>query len=206
VTAATDRGHLRRHDSDTADYAVVLSPQDIIVGTVNEDFAVESLSGDVFQLGNTSYRILRVEAGRVRVEDAEGMPPSIPFWLGEAPARSDEVSSAVSRLRADVAARLPNVQTTTDYLVEEVGIGADAATQVVDYLGSAKAALGLLPTQQRLVMERFFDESGGTQLVIHSPYGNRINRAWGWPCASVSAASSTSSCRPRRRKMRSFFR
>ena len=175
LTAVTSGGTI----PDTADYAVVLSPQDIIVGTVNEDFAVESLSGDVFQLGNTSYRILRVEAGRVRVEDAEGMPPSIPFWLGEAPARSDEVSSAVSRLRADVAARLPNVQATMDYLVEEVGIGADAATQLVDYLGSAKAALGLLPTQQRLVMERFFDESGGTQLVIHSPYGNRINRAWG---------------------------
>jgi ATP-dependent Lhr-like helicase len=175
LTAVTSGGTI----PDTADYAVVLSPQDIIVGTVNEDFAVESLSGDVFQLGNTSYRILRVEAGRVRVEDAEGMPPSIPFWLGEAPARSDEVSFAVSRLRANVDTRLPNARATVDYLVDEVGIAADAATQVVDYLGSAKAALGLLPTQKRLVMERFFDESGGTQLVIHSPYGNRINRAWG---------------------------
>ena len=175
LTAVTSGGTI----PDTADYAVVLSPQEIIVGTVNEDFAVESLSGDVFQLGNTSYRILRVEAGRVRVEDAEGMPPSIPFWLGEAPARSDEVSFAVSRLRADLDARLPNTQATLEYLVEEVGIASDAATQVVDYLGGAKAALGLLPTQQRLVMERFFDESGGTQLVIHSPYGNRINRAWG---------------------------
>ncbi|MBI3527438.1 MAG: DEAD/DEAH box helicase [Betaproteobacteria bacterium] len=175
LTAVTSGGTI----PDTADYAVVLSPQDIMVGTVNEDFAVESLAGDVFQLGNTSYRILRVEAGRVRVEDAEGMPPSIPFWLGEAPARSDEVSYAVSRLRADVDARLPNAQATLDYLVEEVGVAVDAATQVVDYLGSAKAVLGLLPTQKRLVMERFFDESGGTQLVIHSPYGNRINRAWG---------------------------
>jgi ATP-dependent Lhr-like helicase len=175
LTAVTSGGTI----PDTADYAVVLSPQDIMVGTVNEDFAVESLAGDVFQLGNTSYRILRVEAGRVRVEDAEGMPPSIPFWLGEAPARSDEVSFAVSRLRADVDARMPNAQATLDYLVEEVGITRDAATQIVDYLGSAKAALGLLPTQKRLVMERFFDESGGTQLVIHSPYGNRINRAWG---------------------------
>ncbi len=175
LTAVTSGGTI----PDTADYAVVLSPQDIMVGTVNEDFAVESLAGDVFQLGNTSYRILRVEAGRVRVEDAEGMPPTIPFWLGEAPARSDEVSSAVSRLRADIGARLPDAQATLDYLVGEVGIAADAATQLVDYLGSAKAALGLLPTQQRLVMERFFDESGGTQLVIHSPYGNRINRAWG---------------------------
>src|SRR5258708_6461315 len=175
LTAVTSGGTI----PDTADYAVVLAPQEIIVGTVNEDFAVESLAGDVFQLGNTSYRILRVEAGRVRVEDAEGLPPSIPFWLGEAPARSDEVSFAGSRLRTDVDARLPDAQATLDYLVDEVGIAADAAAQVVDYLGSAKAALGLLPTQQRLVMERFFDESGGTQLVIHSPYGNRINRAWG---------------------------
>src|SRR5579859_338325 len=175
LTAVTSSGTI----PDTADYAVVLSPQEIIVGTVNEDFAVESLAGDVFQLGNTSYRILRVEAGRVRVEDAEGMPPSIPFWLGEAPARSDEVSFAVSRLRADVDARLPNAQATLDYLVDEVGVAADAAAQVVEYLGSAKAALGLLPTQKKLVFERFFDESGGTQLVIHSPYGNRINRAWG---------------------------
>ncbi|HEX7952513.1 MAG TPA: ATP-dependent DNA helicase, partial [Burkholderiales bacterium] len=175
LTAVTSGGTI----PDTADYAVVLSPQEIMVGTVNEDFAVESMAGDVFQLGNTSYRILRVEAGRVRVEDAQGLPPSIPFWLGEAPARSDEVSFAVSRLRADLEARLPDTQAALAYLVEEIGIAADAATQLVDYLGSAKAALGLLPTQQRLVFERFFDESGGTQLVIHSPYGNRINRAWG---------------------------
>lgn len=164
---------------DTADYQVVLSPQDIVIGTVHEDFAVESLAGDVFQLGNASYRILRVEAGRVRVEDAEGMPPSIPFWLGEAPARTDEVSAAVSRLYEDMDARLPRTEMALNYLVDEVGIGLVAATQIVDYLGGAKAVLGLLPSQSRLVMERFFDESGGTQLVIHSPYGSRINRAWG---------------------------
>ncbi len=164
---------------DTADYSVVLSPEDIMVGTVNEDFAIESLAGDVFQLGNTSYRILRVEAGRVRVEDAQGLPPSIPFWLGEAPARSDEVSLAVSRLRADIDARLSDSRATLDYVVDELGIGIEAATQIVDYLASARTVLGLLPTQKKLVFERFFDESGGTQLVIHSPYGNRINRAWG---------------------------
>jgi ATP-dependent Lhr-like helicase len=175
LTAVTSGGTI----PDTADYAVVLSPQDIMVGTVNEDFAVESLAGDVFQLGNTSYRILRVEAGRVRVEDAAGMPPSIPFWLGEAPARSDEVSAAVSRLRGEIDARLPDAQAALDHLVAEVGIGPDSATQLVDYLGGAKGALGILPTQEKLVFERFFDESGGTQLVIHSPYGNRINRAWG---------------------------
>jgi len=175
LTAVTSGGTI----PDTADYTVVLSPQDVVIGTVNEDFAVESLAGDVFQLGNVSYRILRVEAGRVRVEDAAGMPPSIPFWLGEAPARSDEVSAAVSRLRADIEARLEDPAAALSYLVEQVGVAREAAEQIVDYFAMAKAVLGTLPTQQRLVLERFFDESGGTQLVIHSPHGNRINRAWG---------------------------
>jgi len=175
LTAVTSGGTI----PDTADYQVLLSPQDIVIGTVHEDFAVESLAGDVFQLGNASYRILRVEAGRVRVEDAQGMPPSIPFWLGEAPARTDEVSAAVSRLYQDMDARLPRTELALNYLVDEVGIGLVPAAQIVDYLGGAKAVLGLLPSQGRLVMERFFDESGGTQLVIHSPYGSRINRAWG---------------------------
>jgi ATP-dependent Lhr-like helicase len=164
---------------DTADYNVVLVPEEQIIGTVNEDFAVESMAGDVFQLGNTSYRIQRVEAGRVRVEDAHGLPPSIPFWLGEAPARTDEVSAAVSRLRQEVEARLTNPGAALRYLVDQVGIAEEAAAQIVDYFAAAKAALGLLPTQQDLVFERFFDEAGGTQLVIHSPYGSRINRAWG---------------------------
>ncbi|HWQ37408.1 MAG TPA: DEAD/DEAH box helicase [Burkholderiales bacterium] len=175
LTAVTNGGTI----PDTADYAVVLAPQDIVIGTVNEDFAVESLAGDVFQLGNASYRILRVEAGRVRVEDAQGIPPSIPFWLGEAPARSDEVSAAVSRLRADLESRLDEPGAALRYLTEEVGVAPEAAQQIVDYLAAAKAVLGLLPTRKRLVMERFFDETGGTQLVIHSPYGSRINRAWG---------------------------
>ncbi len=164
---------------DTADYNVVLSPEEQIIGTVNEDFAVESMQGDVFQLGNTSYRILRVEAGRVRVEDGQGMPPSIPFWLGEAPARSDEVSAAVSRLREEVEARLPNPAAALRYMTDQTGVPEEAAKQVLDYFAAAKAALGLLPTQRDIVFERFFDETGGTQLVIHSPYGSRINRAWG---------------------------
>ena len=164
---------------DTADYAVVLAPQEQVIGTVNEDFAVESMAGDVFQLGNTSYRILRVEQGRVRVEDAEGLPPSIPFWLGEAPARTDEVSAAVSRLRQELQARLDEPGAALRYLTGEIGVAEEAAQQIVDYFSAAKAVLGLLPTQQHLVFERFFDETGGAQLVVHSPYGNRINRAWG---------------------------
>ncbi|TQU43363.1 ATP-dependent DNA helicase, partial [Xanthomonas perforans] len=160
---------------------VVLEPQAEKIGTVNEDFAVESLTGDVFQLGNASYRILRVEAGRVRVEDAKGAPPNIPFWLGEAPGRSDELSAAVSRLRGEIAARLDTAphQAARDWLQRELEMSAEAARQLVDYLANACTALGAMPTQQCLVMERFFDASGGTQLVIHSPYGSRINRAWG---------------------------
>ena len=152
---------------------------------MNEDFAVESLAGDIFQLGNTSYQIRRVEAGRVRVEDAHGQPPTIPFWLGEAPARTEELSHAVSRLREETAAasgesaEQPNKAKAVERLVEQVGVTAEAATQLVDYLSSARAALGVLPTQSTIVLERFFDESGGMQLVIHSPFGSRINRAWG---------------------------
>ncbi|HEX8013337.1 MAG TPA: DEAD/DEAH box helicase [Casimicrobiaceae bacterium] len=174
LTAITSGGAI----PDTADYEVVLEPAGQMVGTVNEDFAIESLAGDIFQLGNTSYRILRVEAGRLRVEDAHGQPPNIPFWLGEAPGRTDELSFAVSRLRKDVAARLDDA-TALPYLTNELALGASPAEQLVDYLAAARAALGALPTQKTIVLERFFDESGGMQLVIHSPVGSHINRAWG---------------------------
>ena len=167
---------------DNADYDVVLEPAGQLVGTVNEDFAVESLAGDVFQLGNTSYRIRRIEAGRVRVEDAQGQAPTIPFWLGEAPARTDELSLAVSRLRTDLSEWTGDEAgkaAARAHLANHVGVAAAASTQLVDYLYNARAALGTLPTQQTVILERFFDESGGMQLVIHSPFGSRINRAWG---------------------------
>lgn len=211
LTAITNGGAI----PDNADYDVVLEPGGSFIGTLNEDFAIESLPGDIFQLGNTSWRILRIEAGRVRVEDAKGQPPNIPFWFGEAPARTHELSYAVSRLRTEVGARLappprpsptkgeetappPNASPTRGegftaraedrqctgeaavrWLVEEVGISASAAEQIVDYLAAGQAALGVMPTQQDLVLERFFDESGGMQLVLHSPFGSRLNRAWG---------------------------
>ncbi|MDL1863458.1 DEAD/DEAH box helicase, partial [Betaproteobacteria bacterium PRO7] len=166
---------------DTADYAVVLEPQAQTIGTVNEDFAVESLAGDVFQLGNQSYRIVRVERGTVRVEDAKGQPPSVPFWLGEAPGRSDELSQSVSRLRATIAQRLDagGRDAALSWLTGTVGLAPAVAEQIVDYLAAAKAALGCLPTQSSVVLERFFDEAGGMQLVVHSPFGSRLNRAWG---------------------------
>jgi ATP-dependent Lhr-like helicase len=175
---------------DNADFTVLLEPAGLSVGTVNEDFAVESMAGDVFQLGNTSYRIMRVEAGKVRVEDAHGAAPNIPFWLGEAPGRSDELSSGVARLRAEIDRELagpdPDVkdgaaalERAVDWLHEHLGLQDDAARQVAEYLARARNALGALPTQDTLIMERFFDETGGMQLVIHTPYGSRINRAWG---------------------------
>jgi ATP-dependent Lhr-like helicase len=165
---------------DTADYQVVLEPEAQTIGSVNEDFAVESLAGDVFQLGNSAYRILRVERGVVRVEDAHGAAPTIPFWLGEAPGRSDELSQSVARLRRDVAARLrEEPEPVVDWLAARPGIGTPAAEQLAEYLATAHAALGCLPTQETIVFERFFDEAGGMQLVIHTPYGSRINRAWG---------------------------
>jgi ATP-dependent Lhr-like helicase len=169
---------------DNADYHVVLEPQGTLVGTLNEDFAIESNAGDIFQLGNASYRILRVEGGRVRVEDAHGQPPTIPFWLGEAPARTNELSFAVARLRRELDDHLPTITTESlatakAHLMLAHSLDAIAAEQIVDYLGAAKGVLGELPTQATLVFERFFDETGGMQLVIHAPFGGRINRAFG---------------------------
>ena len=170
---------------DTADYAVVLEPSDLVIGSVNEDFAIESLQGDIFQLGNTSWRVLRVEQGKVRVEDAHGQPPSIPFWLGEAPARTPELSVSVSRLREEVANRVTaddsgvNVAPAVEWLTNEVMISESAAEQIVEYLAGAKIVLGVMPSQDNLVLERFFDDSGSMQLVLHSPFGSRLNRAWG---------------------------
>jgi ATP-dependent Lhr-like helicase len=178
MTALTSGGTI----PDTADYQVLLEPENQIIGTVHEDFAVESLAGDVFQLGNNSYCIIRVERGTVRVSDAHGQPPTLPFWLGEAPARSDALSAAVSRLRTELEKHLridPTGQAAMAWLMEEIGLGEAAARQLVEYLSAALAALGCLPTQSRIVLERFFDEAGGMQLVLHSPFGGRINRAWG---------------------------
>ena len=214
---------------ETAQYDVVLEPEDIRIGQVEEDFAVESMAGDIFQLGNSSWRIVRVEPGRVRVEDAQGQPPNIPFWLGEAPGRTDELSAAASRIREQVAERLgppppegeapparpvpllgsgvqqalglpgegdgagadgstPAVPVAhfvheddpaVRWLVETVGLEPGAALQLAEYLAAGRAALGALPTQHTIIAERFFDEGGGMQLVIHSPFGSRLNRAWG---------------------------
>ncbi|HEV7797006.1 MAG TPA: helicase-related protein, partial [Pyrinomonadaceae bacterium] len=216
ISAITSGGAI----PDTADYAVVLEPSDLVIGSVNEDFAIESLQGDIFQLGNTSWRVLRVEQGKVRVEDAHGQPPSIPFWLGEAPARTHELSVSVSRLREQVADRIDvgspganiktpcgsggavegalvesamtdgppataggsdriNLDPALKYLTEDVGISRAAAEQIVEYLAGAKAVLGVMPSQDNLVLERFFDDSGSMQLVVHSPFGSRLNRAWG---------------------------
>jgi ATP-dependent Lhr-like helicase len=164
---------------DNADYRVVLDPSETFLGTVNEDFAVESLAGDIFQLGNASWRILRINSGVVRVEDAKGQPPGIPFWLGEAPARTSELSHAVSDLRTEIETLLISGQNPSAWLAREMRLPPDAAEQLGDYFSDVYQSLRAIPSQQTLVMERFFDESGGMQLVLHSPFGNRINRAWG---------------------------
>jgi len=260
LTAVTNAGAI----PDQFDYNVILEPQGLFIGTLNEDFAFESMPGDIFQLGNTAYRILKVETGKVRVEDAHGQPPTMPFWFGEAPGRSDELSAAVSRLRENIDARLKDgIEATSKWLLNELNgeqnkehlIGLDSrlrgndkveygynesqnpsfplnqvsvrnvdeinpsfprrressetstipprhsraggnpveltmaqpghtiqshvAQQLVDYLAATKAALGHIPTQDNIYFERFFDEAGDQHLVIHSPYGSRINRAWG---------------------------
>jgi len=166
ITAVTSGGAI----PDNADYQVILEPEGTLVGTLNEDFAIESNGGDIFQLGTASWRILRVNAGVVRVADAKGAPPTIPFWLGEAPARTAELSREISTVRE--RARDPAALAAD-------GVGEPAARQIAEYVAAGERVLGAVPTQTTVVLERFFDESGGMQLVVHAPFGGRINRAWG---------------------------
>jgi ATP-dependent helicase Lhr and Lhr-like helicase len=165
---------------DQFDYDVIMQPEGLFVGTLNEDFAFESLPGDIFQLGNSSYRMLKIEQGKVYVEDAHGQPPNIPFWLGEAPGRSWELSAAVSELTTKIDYLL---ETGNDaaylYLHKEMALPAAVAEQLTDYLATAKAALTVLPSFNNIVFERFFDETGDMHFVIHSVYGSRVNKAWG---------------------------
>ena len=164
---------------DTTDYDVVLEPEGIVLGQVNEDFAQESMRGDIFTLGNASWRILRVQRGRMIVESAAGLPPTIPFWNGEAPGRTAELSGAVARLRSDLTERLGDPDAAARWLAAEAALEPGAARQAVDYVARQQATIGVVPTDTRLLAERFFDSLGGTQVVLHAPYGMRVNRAWG---------------------------
>ena len=178
---------------ETALFSVVLEPEGIPVGTLDEDFAVESSAGDIMLLGNTSWRIRRVEgrSGRVLVEDAHGVPPTVPFWRGEAPARTHELSAYVGSLRQEISDRLantspigvsqnnPDVAATVAWLKEECGLDDPGAEQAIGYVLEGRAVLGAVPTQNTIIAERFFDEGGGMQLVIHAPFGGRVNKAWG---------------------------
>jgi ATP-dependent helicase Lhr and Lhr-like helicase len=166
---------------DVADYRVVLDPDETLVGTVNEDWAVESMAGDVFTLGSHSWRIRRVEARRgvVRVEDARGQPPTVPFWLGEAPGRTWELSQQVSRLRGDIVEKIDERADVRAWLARECALSLAAADQIASYVAAERDALGIVPTIEDVVFERFFDEAGGMQLVVHAPFGARINRAFG---------------------------
>ena len=166
---------------DAADYAIIQEPEGIKVGTLDEHFAVESSPGDIFQLGNTSWRILKVEMARVRVEDARGQPPTLPFWFGEAPARSDEMSREITRQRSSIerVVETDGVEAAIQWLMDDSGLSRIGAEQIVIYLADSKKTLGVLPTLDTLVLERFFDESGGMQLILHAPFGRRINWAWG---------------------------
>ena len=184
LTAVTSGGAI----PDVADFRVVLEPEDTLVGSVNEDWAIESMAGDVFLLGSASWRIRRVEPGTVRVVDAEGAPPTVPFWLGEAPARTAELSESVSDLRRAVeaahgGARVAGTTAGTERAVETIealaGVDRAVAEQVAAYLVAGCVELGALPTAERFVIERFFDDTGGMQLVVHSPRGARVNRALG---------------------------
>ncbi len=166
---------------ETANYAVIAEPEGTVVGSVDEDFAVESLAGDIILLGNTSWRIRGVETGKMRVENAHGAPPSIPFWRGEAPARTAELSAEVALVRQEIAQQLavPEPYAAVRWLKAHCGLDQRGAEQAAAYVAAGLAVLGTVPTQQTIVAERFFDESGGMQLVLHTPFGGRVNRAWG---------------------------
>ncbi|HET9773116.1 MAG TPA: DEAD/DEAH box helicase, partial [Acidimicrobiia bacterium] len=166
---------------EIGDFRVVLEPDELFVGTVNEDWATESMAGDIFLLGTHAWQIRQVSAGVVRVADAEGKPPTIPFWTGEAPARTPELSEEISALRSTVDAFLTagDPDGARGWLAEAARLDAAAATQIVDYIAAGKAVLGVVPTGTDLVFERFFDEAEGMHLVVHSPLGGRINRALG---------------------------
>jgi ATP-dependent Lhr-like helicase len=178
---------------DTALYTVIAEPDGSVVGTVHEDFAVEISRGEIMQLGNTSWRIRRVESiGRVLVEDAHGAAPTIPFWLGEAPARTQELSAQIAEIRQIVSdmtqntapgfvlgSKDPEVVATKNWLAQQCGLDESAAEQIIEYIVAGRAVLRAVPTQTTVIAERFFDEGGGMQLVIHAPFGGRINKAWG---------------------------
>jgi ATP-dependent helicase Lhr and Lhr-like helicase len=172
-------------------YTVVAQPEGTVIGTVDEDFAVESIAGDIMLLGNMSWRIRRVQAGSVLVEDAQGAPPNVPFWRGEAPSRTDELSAHVSELREEIGSFVPQVASdacgqtaagvaaAVNWLELECGLDNSGAEQAAEYVVAGRAVLGAVPTQTTVIAERFFDESGGMQLLIHAPFGARINKAWG---------------------------
>ncbi|MBZ5521408.1 MAG: DEAD/DEAH box helicase [Acidobacteriia bacterium] len=177
---------------ETALYTVVAEPEGMVVGTLHEDFAVESMKGDVVLLGNTSWRIRKIEAaGRILVEDAHGAPPSIPFWLGEAPGRTIELSEQVGELRQTVSdltphtvpgfvnQKSPEVLEAVEWLKRECGLDDPGAEQLIEYIVTGRTVLGAVPTTKTIIAERFFDEGGGMQLIMHAPFGARINKAWG---------------------------
>ncbi|MGH9617377.1 MAG: DEAD/DEAH box helicase, partial [Acidobacteriaceae bacterium] len=176
---------------DTAQYAVIMQPEGLQIATLDEHFAIDSSPGDVIQLGNTSWRVRRIETGRVFVEDAHGQPPNLPFWAGEAPQRTDVLSGYVARLREQIAARTANVlpghtsqahagvAEAAQWLKESCGVCLGGAEQMIGYIAAGRAALGAVPSLTTIVAERFFDEGGGMQLILHAPFGGRINKAWG---------------------------
>lgn len=176
ITATSNGGAI----PETGQFRVVTEPEGITVGTLDEEFAIESNRGDIFLLGNTSWRILHLRGSQLTVTDAFGAPPTIPFWQGEAPGRTLELSEEVSLLREDLEQQIADPSSANQWLIDETHCSDSAAQQTVDYALAQKAAVGLLPTQKRIVFERFFDDTGGMQLVVHAPFGQAINRAWGF--------------------------
>src|SRR6266478_436795 len=163
---------------DNGLYDVFVAETDLKVGTLDEEFVTESLPGDVFLLGSHSWKIVKVRADRVLVEDAQGMSPTIPFWKGEHPSRSWELGLAVGRLRRDAAERLDAPDFAT-WAAQACGLDARAASAMKAWLVMAGEVLDGVPDDQGIVVESFSDEMGGRHAMIHSVFGMRVNGAWG---------------------------
>lgn len=180
---ATKKARLRAVTSggaiaDTGEYQVILDPAGTIVGSVHEDFAIETSRGEIFQLGTASWQVLKLEPGRLRVADAHGAPPTLPFWLGEAPARTKELAGCISSLREKIVGQ--SAAGAVEWLQRACSMDAAAAQELVDDITTGARELGALPTTRCMIAERFFDDTGGMQLILHASFGARVNRALGY--------------------------
>ncbi len=174
ITAALNGGAI----PENFEYEVIEEPDGTYVGSVHEDFAIESSRGDVFQLGNRLWQITQVSGNRVSVVYAPNKHPTIPFWIVDVPGRTDALSAAVSSLH-ELYVKTGDAQRFALQVCDETGLAPAWVLPLADYYREASESLGSLPTQSTVILERFFDEVKNCHIVLHAPFGAQVNRAWG---------------------------